>query len=95
MRTAGGNDGKFPVLRFRYVMARLTCRCTGIIIGASSLSQLQENLHHLEQGRLPDAVVLACEAAWEAMAGSRPPYYHGEYVYKYDTLEALYGVDAK
>jgi aflatoxin B1 aldehyde reductase len=66
----------------------------GIIIGASSQKQLQENLEYLEKGPLPDDIVEACEKAWSVMAGARPLYYHGEYKYKYDTIEALYGEGA-
>lgn len=64
---------------------------SGIIIGASSLAQLQENMVFFAKGPLPAEVVDACEKAWAEMAGARPLYYHGEYKYEYDTLKALYG----
>ncbi|KAG8859561.1 hypothetical protein FRB96_004445 [Tulasnella sp. 330] len=67
----------------------------GIVIGASSLDQLQQNLEYFTKGPLPEDVVQACDKAWQEMAGSRPLYYHGEFKYEYDTVKALYGEGAK
>ena len=67
---------------------------SGVIIGASSLKQLKQNLDAIERGTLPPDILEACEKAWEVMAGARPLYYHGEYKYQYDTIKALYGEGA-
>jgi aflatoxin B1 aldehyde reductase len=69
-------------------------RGTGIIIGASSIDQLNQNLTAIEGGPLPDDVVQACEIAWAGIKGSAPAYWAGKYAYTYDTLEALYGEEA-
>lgn len=45
-----------------------------IIIGASSLEQLESNLDMIEQGPLPDDVVGALEAAYEEI-GDEIPYH--------------------
>lgn len=100
MRAKGGNDGAFGASPFLISIHRsadlLFLRYqSGIVIGASSLAQLQQNLDYFANGPLPEGIVEACEKAWQEMAGIRPPYYHGEYKYEYDTIEALYGEGAK
>ncbi|EXJ96029.1 hypothetical protein A1O1_01155 [Capronia coronata CBS 617.96] len=48
----------------------------GIIIGVSSLSQLQQNLADLEKGPLPDEVVKVLDEAWELyLKGKEPTYW--------------------
>ncbi|KAF0325758.1 aldo/keto reductase [Colletotrichum asianum] len=47
-----------------------------IIIGASSLKQLEENLDDLEKGPLPEDVVKAMEEAWLAYKAVVPKYFH-------------------
>jgi aflatoxin B1 aldehyde reductase len=46
-----------------------------IIIGASSVPQLQANLVALEQGPLPPSIVDAFEEAWYATKAVCPPYF--------------------
>lgn len=47
----------------------------GIIIGVSSLSQLEQNLADLEKGPLPDEVVKALDEAWDVYLKGRGPTY--------------------
>jgi aflatoxin B1 aldehyde reductase len=63
----------------------------GIIIGLSSLTQLDSNLDNLEKGPLPDDVVEAIDTAWRITKADAVPYWHKELTYKYDTTEALFG----
>ncbi|KAJ5492417.1 Aldo/keto reductase [Penicillium expansum] len=42
----------------------------GVIIGASSSSQLEQNLLDLEKGPLPDEIVEALDAGWKGIAGT-------------------------
>lgn len=43
----------------------------GIIWGASKIEQIQENMRHLGNGKLPDALVEVAEALWKAVEGTR------------------------
>lgn len=47
----------------------------GIILGVSSLSQLQTNLEALEKGPLPQEVVDALDEAWNTLFKGRSPLY--------------------
>ncbi|KAK9452840.1 NADP-dependent oxidoreductase domain-containing protein [Dipodascopsis uninucleata] len=47
-----------------------------IIIGASSVKHLTQNLTDLEKGPLPDDVVEALDSAWAVTKGVTTPYYH-------------------
>jgi aflatoxin B1 aldehyde reductase len=47
-----------------------------IIVGASSVNHLEENLVDLEKGPLPDDVVEVMEKAWAVTKGSAPKYWH-------------------
>jgi aflatoxin B1 aldehyde reductase len=47
----------------------------GIIIGVSSLKQLEGNLADLEKGPLPDDVVKALDEAWMAAKATAPTYF--------------------
>ena len=67
----------------------------GIIIGVSSLEQLEGNLDNLEKGPLPKEVVAALEEAWQIAKPDAAAYWHKELKYKYDTREALFGAGAK
>ncbi|EIN07863.1 Aldo/keto reductase [Punctularia strigosozonata HHB-11173 SS5] len=46
-----------------------------IIIGASSLKYIEQNLNDLEKGPLPEDVVNAVDEAWNSVRGLAPPYY--------------------
>ncbi|CBF89604.1 hypothetical protein AN0377.2 [Aspergillus nidulans FGSC A4] len=63
----------------------------GVVIGVSSLEQLERNLADLEKGPLPVDVVEAFDEAWGLTKGSVVKYWHGELEYAYDTQEALFG----
>jgi aflatoxin B1 aldehyde reductase len=47
----------------------------GVIIGVSSLEQLQSNLKDLEKGPLPDEVVMALDEAWMKAKATAPTYF--------------------
>ncbi|KAF9359148.1 hypothetical protein BGX26_013001 [Mortierella sp. AD094] len=49
----------------------------GIIIGASSLHHLEENLVDLAKGPLPQSMVEAFDEAWEHVKASSPYYFRG------------------
>jgi len=63
----------------------------GIIIGVSSLGQLQGNLKDLGKGPLPDDVVKALDEAWLIAKPTTVDYWHLDLIYTYDTQKALYG----
>ena len=45
-----------------------------IILGASRLEQLNENIATVEDGRLPDDVLKACDEVWKNLRGPLPVY---------------------
>ena len=45
-----------------------------VILGASSLAQLNENLAASEEGPLPEDVVKACDHVWQDLRGPLPIY---------------------
>ncbi len=45
-----------------------------VILGASSMAQLNENLGATEEGPLPEAVVTACDQVWHDLRGPLPVY---------------------
>ncbi|KAJ7330430.1 Aldo/keto reductase [Mycena albidolilacea] len=47
-----------------------------VLIGASSLAHIEQNLVNLEKGPLPDEVVAALDAAWERVKPYASNYYH-------------------
>jgi aflatoxin B1 aldehyde reductase len=63
----------------------------GIIIGVSSLQQLEGNLRDLEKGPLPEEVIKALDDAWIITKATAPNYWHLDLKYTYDTREALFG----
>lgn len=67
----------------------------GVIVGVSSLEQLDANLTDLEKGPLPEAVVKALDEAWAVGRADTSVYWHHEVRYTYDTREALFGAGAK
>lgn len=48
----------------------------GVIIGVSSLKQLEGNLRDLEKGPLLEDVVQALDHAWLINKGTAPRYWH-------------------
>ena len=63
----------------------------GIIIGASSIGQLENNITDLEKGPLPEDVVQALDEAWLIAKPTTADFWHGELKYTYNTQEALFG----
>lgn len=61
----------------------------GIIVGVSSLAQLEGNLKDCEKGPLPDEVVKALDDAWLVTKPTAPNYWHLDLKYTYDTKAAL------
>ena len=62
----------------------------GVIIGVSSLSQLESNLRDLQKGPLPDDVVEVLDQAWLIAKATTANYWHLDLKYTYDTQEALF-----
>ncbi len=62
----------------------------GLILGASSLKQLQNNLQHCKRGPLPDEVVEALDEAWLLTKADVTNYWHLDLKYTYDTKAALF-----
>lgn len=67
----------------------------GIIIGVSSVAQLENNLDNLEKGPLPEEVVQALDEAWQVSKADSVQYWHGDLEYGYNTQEVLFGAGAK
>lgn len=67
----------------------------GIIIGVSSLAQLEQNLTDCEKGPLPEEVVQALDKAWHIAKPDAAGYYRGELKYGYDTVRTLFSPVAK
>jgi aflatoxin B1 aldehyde reductase len=63
----------------------------GIIIGVSSLGQLESNLKDVEKDPLPEEVVQALDKAWLVTKVDTPNYWHLDLKYTYDTRKALFG----
>ncbi|KAF7796532.1 hypothetical protein EIP86_007712 [Pleurotus ostreatoroseus] len=47
----------------------------GMIVGGSSVAQIEEAVVKCEQGPLPDDLVAACDKAWKAVRGHAPGYW--------------------
>ncbi|KAK9234754.1 NADP-dependent oxidoreductase domain-containing protein [Lipomyces kononenkoae] len=56
----------------------------GIIIGVSSLKQLEDNINAIEGNPLPSDVVEALDTAWKMVKPDVSPYWNGKLVYSYD-----------
>jgi aflatoxin B1 aldehyde reductase len=63
----------------------------GIIIGVSSIQQLESNLANLEKGPLPEEVVKVLDEAWLIAKPTSADYWHLDLNYSYDTVKVLYG----
>ncbi|KAL1612914.1 hypothetical protein SLS60_001144 [Paraconiothyrium brasiliense] len=66
----------------------------GLIIGASSLAQLDNNLAQLDKGPLPKEVIDALDDGWLAAKATTQEYWHLDLRYTYDTQAALFGKGA-
>ena len=47
----------------------------GVILGVSSLKQLEGNIEALEKGALPEELLKVIDQAWEVVGGSCPSYW--------------------
>ncbi|KAF7597570.1 hypothetical protein BBP40_000048 [Aspergillus hancockii] len=63
----------------------------GIIVGVSSLAQLESNLKDIQKGPLPEEVVEALDKAWLITKPTAPDYWHLDLKYTYNTKHALFG----
>jgi aflatoxin B1 aldehyde reductase len=61
----------------------------GLIIGVSSLKQLESNLKDIEKGPLPEEVVKVLDEAWLVTKPTAANYWHLDLKYTYDTAKAL------
>lgn len=59
----------------------------GILIGVSTVAQLEDNLEMLEKGPLPEEVIAAADRAWELTKAEAAPYWHGELEFGYERSE--------
>lgn len=64
----------------------------GVIIGVSSIEQLDQNLKGCEKGPLPEEVLKALDDAWLISKPDTPNYWHLDLKYTYDTRKALFEV---
>jgi len=62
----------------------------GIIVGVSSLQQLEGNLKDVEKGPLPDDVLKALDDAWAICQPTTANYWHLDLKYTYDTKDTLF-----
>jgi aflatoxin B1 aldehyde reductase len=67
----------------------------GVILGVSSVEQLENNIDSIERGPLPESVVEAFERAWEVSRADVCCYWHPDDIeYTYDTQAAVFGAGA-
>ncbi len=59
-------------LAFRWLLTQPAVDC--VLLGASSLVQLEENLKACEGPALEPAVLTACDSIWEKLRGATPRY---------------------
>ena len=65
--------GRSPVsFALNWLLHHTTIDC--VILGASRIEQLEENLKAMEDGGLPGGVVAACDAVWAKLRGVTPQY---------------------
>jgi aryl-alcohol dehydrogenase-like predicted oxidoreductase len=65
--------GRSPVsFALNWVLHHTAADC--VILGASKLEQLEENLKSLNDGPLPDDAVAACDQVWTRLRGVTPQY---------------------
>ena len=68
-RTAGRSPVSFAL---NWLVHDTTADC--VILGASRLEHLDENLKALDDGPLPAECVQACDAVWAKLRGVTPQY---------------------
>lgn len=62
----------------------------GVIIGASKLDQLENNIRDLEKGPLPEALVDELDKAWLLAKSASDQTWHSPLVYTYDACRSLF-----
>ena len=67
----------------------------GVVVGVSSLGQLESNIKDLKKGPLPNEVLETLDEAWMITKPTTPNYWHLNLEYKYDTQAALFKPNAK
>lgn len=73
LRAVAAAAGRSMVsLALNWLLHHTTIDC--VILGASRLEQIEENLRALEDGALPADVVQACDRIWEGLRGVTPKY---------------------
>ncbi|KFY53141.1 hypothetical protein V496_07871 [Pseudogymnoascus sp. VKM F-4515 (FW-2607)] len=63
-----------------------------VILGVSSLAQLEQNLDAMEAGPLPEAVIKVLDEAWKNVGPESTDYWIGKLEYGYDTRKALFNI---
>jgi aflatoxin B1 aldehyde reductase len=66
----------------------------GIVIGVSSIEQMEQNIADIRKGPLPEDVVEALEEAWRVARGSSQEPWHTPLVYTYDARKILFGSES-
>ncbi|KAK4498763.1 hypothetical protein PRZ48_009273 [Zasmidium cellare] len=75
---AHGTNGHAVALRWVLHHSALKAECgDGIVIGASSVDQLRENLESCAQGPLPDDLVILVESVWPTAEAAAPRTWRG------------------
>ncbi len=73
LRDTASNAGRSLVsLALNWLLHHTPIDC--LILGASRLEQLEENLRAVEEGALPAAAVTKCDAVWAELRGVTPKY---------------------
>ncbi|HTX38290.1 MAG TPA: aldo/keto reductase [Bryobacteraceae bacterium] len=73
LRAIGEKAGRSLVdLSLSWLLHHTAADC--VILGASRMEQLEQNLAALEAGPLPEDVVKACDAVWRNLRGITPKY---------------------
>lgn len=60
-----------------------------VILGVSSLAQLEQNLDAIGPGPLPEAVIKVLDEAWKSVRPESSDYWIGKLEYDHNTRKAL------
>jgi aryl-alcohol dehydrogenase-like predicted oxidoreductase len=73
LRAAAGAAGRSLVsLALNWLLHHTPADC--VILGATGVEQLRDNLDALADGHLPDDLLAACDRVWEQLRGVTPKY---------------------
>jgi aryl-alcohol dehydrogenase-like predicted oxidoreductase len=73
LRVVAAEAGRSLVsLSLNWLLHHTPINC--VILGASRFEQLEENLKAIEEGRLPESAVSACDDIWATLRGITPKY---------------------